>query len=197
MLVMPQLSRRRLLAASVPALGGAAAALHSAVPHSHPWDGEAHAASSPDAHRDGHAGGHANFRDGRTVDHRTNGFDPHAILRDFDWGTTTRLPNGTVAVERDEPARRAVSRSEAGAVPDSLLTSTALATGSRRTLPAASRTRSVRRWEPSGTVRVSTFKLDSSDSGHTVKSSYAHLAVRSRLATTVSPSRTSTLASPA
>ena len=24
----------------------------------------------------------------------TNGFDPHEILRDFDWGKTTRLPNG-------------------------------------------------------------------------------------------------------
>ncbi len=33
---MPKLSRRRLLAASVPALGGAAAALHSAVPHTPP-----------------------------------------------------------------------------------------------------------------------------------------------------------------
>ena len=41
---MPKLSRRRLLAASVPALGGAAAALHSAIPHSHPWEHEAQAA---------------------------------------------------------------------------------------------------------------------------------------------------------
>jgi FtsP/CotA-like multicopper oxidase with cupredoxin domain len=98
---MPQLSRRRLLAASVPALGGAAAALHSAVPHSHPWEQEAQAAEHA-----GHGGangrvaaGHASFRDGRTVDHRANGFDPHEILRDFDWGTTRRLPNGQVLRE--------------------------------------------------------------------------------------------------
>ena len=46
---MPKLSRRRLLAASVPAIGGAAAALHSAVPHTHPWDSEAKAAAGPRA----------------------------------------------------------------------------------------------------------------------------------------------------
>jgi manganese oxidase len=98
---MPQLSRRRLLAVSVPALGGAAAALHSAVPHSHPWEQEARA----DEHAghgaaNGHAAaGHASFRDGRTVDHRANGFDPHEILRDFDWGTTRTLPTGQVLRE--------------------------------------------------------------------------------------------------
>ena len=91
---MPQLSRRRLLAASVPALGGAAAALHSAVPHRHPWDSEAEAAAP--AHEHAGDGAHASFRDGRTVDHRANGFDPQQILRDFDWGTTTRLSNGRV-----------------------------------------------------------------------------------------------------
>ena len=36
----------------------------------------------------GHGGGHANFRGGVAVDHAANGFDPHEILRDFDWGTT-------------------------------------------------------------------------------------------------------------
>jgi FtsP/CotA-like multicopper oxidase with cupredoxin domain len=39
-------------------------------------------------------GGHAGFRDGRTVDHRANGFDPHTVLRDFDEGKTSRLPSG-------------------------------------------------------------------------------------------------------
>ncbi len=34
-----------------------------------------------------------------TVDPAANGFDPHAILRDFDWGTTTRLPGGRVVRE--------------------------------------------------------------------------------------------------
>ena len=55
-----------------------------------------HAGHAPAAA--GHSG-HANFRDGRTVDHAANGFDPHEILRDFDWGTTTRLPDGRVLRE--------------------------------------------------------------------------------------------------
>src|SRR5918992_1125526 len=100
---MPQLSRRRLLAASVPALGGAAAALHSAVPHGHPWQADAEAAqhqhgAGANGEANGHSG-HADFRDGRTVDHRANGFDPHEILRDFDWGRTRRLPGGRVVRE--------------------------------------------------------------------------------------------------
>jgi FtsP/CotA-like multicopper oxidase with cupredoxin domain len=100
---MPPLSRRRLLAASVPAIGGAAAALHSAVPHSHPWDHEALAAETGHGDHDGHgdadAGGHASFRAGAIVDHAANGFDPHELLRDFDWGTTRRLPGGQVLRE--------------------------------------------------------------------------------------------------
>jgi len=100
---MPKLSRRRLIAASVPALGGAAAALHSTVPHTHPWDAEAQAAETAHQHgagaHAGHVGGHANFRDGRTVDHVANGFDPHEVLRDFDWGTTHRLASGRVVRE--------------------------------------------------------------------------------------------------
>ena len=99
---MPSLTRRKLLAASLPAAG--AAALHTAVPHRHPWEADAHAS----AEASGHAGGplaahdgHANFRDGRTVDHRANGFDPHEILRDFDWGRTRRLASGRVLREWD------------------------------------------------------------------------------------------------
>ena len=46
------------------------------------------------AGHEGHGGGHANFRGGVAVDHVANGFDPHEIVRDFDWGTTSRLPNG-------------------------------------------------------------------------------------------------------
>src|SRR5918998_90149 len=94
---MPDLTRRKLLAGSVPLLGGAAL-LHSATPHSHPWDGSAKAATQHDSHA-GHDDAHANFRDGRFVDHRANGFDPHEILRDFDWGKTRRLPNGQVLRE--------------------------------------------------------------------------------------------------
>jgi FtsP/CotA-like multicopper oxidase with cupredoxin domain len=96
---MPQLSRRRLLAASVPAIGGAAAALHSAIPHAHPWDHEALAAAPEHAHGGAEAGGHASFLAGSTVDHRANDFDPHELLRDFDWGTTSKLPGGQVLRE--------------------------------------------------------------------------------------------------
>ena len=81
-------------------LGFGGAAVHAAVPHSHPWDGDAEAASGHDAHGgNGAHDGHASFRDGLTVDHKGNGFDPHEILRDFDWGTTRRLPNGRVVRE--------------------------------------------------------------------------------------------------
>src|SRR5687768_17038168 len=99
--VVPSLSRRKLLATSIPALGGAAALLKGGGP--------AAAETSPAPHEGhdmsgvGNAGplgsGHAAFRDGRTVDHAANGFDPHQILRDFDRGKTRRLPNGRVLRE--------------------------------------------------------------------------------------------------
>jgi FtsP/CotA-like multicopper oxidase with cupredoxin domain len=95
---MARLTRRSLLAGSLPAAGAAGALLHATVPHNHPWDDTAHAAQ--DGH-DGHGaeGGHASFRDGATVDHRANGFDPHEMLRDFDWGRTRRLASGRVLRE--------------------------------------------------------------------------------------------------
>ncbi len=95
---MARLTRRSLLAGSLPAAGAAGALLHATVPHNHPWDGTAHAAQDG---RDGHGaeGGHASFRDGATVDHRANGFDPHEMLRDFDWGRTRRLASGRVLRE--------------------------------------------------------------------------------------------------
>jgi len=41
------------------------------------------------------------FRQGSTVDHAANGFDPSALLRDFDYGTTSVLPDGRVLREWD------------------------------------------------------------------------------------------------
>jgi FtsP/CotA-like multicopper oxidase with cupredoxin domain len=81
-----------MLAGTVPALGGAALLAADAQPARSAGDhaGAGHA---------GHTDGHADFRDGRTVDHRANGFDPHAILRDFDEGRTRRLPSGRVLRE--------------------------------------------------------------------------------------------------
>ena len=101
---MPQLSRRRLLAASVPAIGGAAAALHSAVPHTHPWDAEAQAAGGHEhggatATRPATRTGTRTSAPARSSNHAANGFDPHEILRDFDWGTTRRLASGRVVRE--------------------------------------------------------------------------------------------------
>jgi FtsP/CotA-like multicopper oxidase with cupredoxin domain len=87
---VPRLSRRRLLLCSLPTLGLGGAAVRTA----------ADAATGHGAHA--HAGadaGHAAFRDGAAVDPGGNGFDPHEILRDFDWGTTRRLPNGRVVRE--------------------------------------------------------------------------------------------------
>jgi FtsP/CotA-like multicopper oxidase with cupredoxin domain len=101
-----RLTRRRLLAGSAVA-AGTLPILHSTIPHSHPWEHEAQAAEGG-----GHAGhggaaadadtlhdGHASFADGRTVDHAGNGFDPHELLRDFDWGTTHRTASGRVVRE--------------------------------------------------------------------------------------------------
>jgi FtsP/CotA-like multicopper oxidase with cupredoxin domain len=102
-------SRRKLLA------GGALAslsvpALHELIPHQSlhgGGDGEALAAGGGE--HAGHAatGGHehAAFAGGAEVDHAANGFDPTAMLRDFDWGTTRRLPGGRVLREWEIHAR--------------------------------------------------------------------------------------------
>jgi len=80
-----RLTRRSLLC-SIPAAGLGAATLPAALAS----EGEA-ASGGHAGHQAAHAG-HASFRG--AVDARFNGFDPHAILRDFDRGTTSRLPGG-------------------------------------------------------------------------------------------------------
>jgi FtsP/CotA-like multicopper oxidase with cupredoxin domain len=100
----PRSSRRRFLVAG--ALAGSAAvavgaressgsappghtaAEHAAVGHAGPVD-------------DSHGGGvnGATFRAGQTVDHAANGFHPTEILRDFDAGTVSTLPDGRVLRE--------------------------------------------------------------------------------------------------
>jgi FtsP/CotA-like multicopper oxidase with cupredoxin domain len=79
-----------LLGTGVPLLG-AGALLHASGARGH--SGQPGPANGHDH------GGHANFRGNVAVDHVRNGFDPHEILRDFDWGTTRRLPNGRVVRE--------------------------------------------------------------------------------------------------
>jgi len=97
-----KLTRRGLIAAGA-AAAPALAALHETVPHDGlhdalAGDGRAHAAEHPAGGHAGHASGsgmamHDGFGEA-TVDHAANGFDPSEILRDFDGGTTSRLPGG-------------------------------------------------------------------------------------------------------
>jgi FtsP/CotA-like multicopper oxidase with cupredoxin domain len=105
---MKKLSRRKLL------IGGAAGA---AIPVAHrlvPHDGvhaavqraaaAEHAADASAAHGGAkalHGGGNAGptFKRGAVVDHRANGFNPTDLLREFDYGKTTRLPGGRVLRE--------------------------------------------------------------------------------------------------
>jgi manganese oxidase len=96
---MASVTRRRALAALAPLLGagaasrllsGDAAAQHSQVANGHDLNG----------HANGHGPlEHAGFRGGARVDNARNGFDPTAIVRDFDEGTTRRLASGRVLRE--------------------------------------------------------------------------------------------------
>ena len=90
---MAELTRRRLIAGGVPLLGAGAAILHA--------QGMPAPAGAQAPGHTGHEdpGGHADFRDGLTVDHVRNGFDPQELARDFDWGTTTRMASGRVLRE--------------------------------------------------------------------------------------------------
>ena len=59
------------------------------------------AASHGEASKAAHGGGNngPSFRQGATVDHAANGFNPTEMLRDFDWGRTRRLASGRVLRE--------------------------------------------------------------------------------------------------
>ena len=56
--------------------------------------------------------GHGGFRGGE-VDHKANGFDPHVLVRDFDYGTTSRLPGRPHAARVDARGGRAGHRDRA------------------------------------------------------------------------------------
>ena len=90
---MARLTRRRLIAAGTPLLAGAAALGSRGPAPERPGVAQA---ASPRGHG-AHTDGHATFRG--KVDYRKNGFDPHDIVRDFDRGKVTRLPNGRVLRE--------------------------------------------------------------------------------------------------
>jgi FtsP/CotA-like multicopper oxidase with cupredoxin domain len=102
----PKLTRRRLLAGSAAASVPAIAALHDAIPHEglHRALGGQQDALAATQHAHGGpgaaAGGlamHNGFAG--TVDHGANGFNPSEIVRDFDYGATSRLPGGRVLRE--------------------------------------------------------------------------------------------------
>jgi FtsP/CotA-like multicopper oxidase with cupredoxin domain len=107
-----RVSRRRLLAGGL-AAAPALAALHEVVPHQGIHDAlggnqhagalaanrshGTHSASSSSvvhAHANGPGTAGATFRQGEAVDHAKNGFNPTDVLRDFDYGKTTRLASG-------------------------------------------------------------------------------------------------------
>ncbi|MFE3442776.1 multicopper oxidase domain-containing protein [Nocardia sp. NPDC059180] len=81
-------SRRFLLGGALASTAGLALAGRNLL--------DASPAQAPSGHGGAHGGGAdgPTFRIGQTVDHDANGFNPTQVLRDFDYGTTTRLPDG-------------------------------------------------------------------------------------------------------
>ena len=97
-----RLSRRRLLAAG--AAGASLPVVHQLVPHQgihHALEGAEAAPGAEHGAKAVHGGGNLGptFRQGQTVDHAANGFDPTKILRDFDWGKSRRMASGRVLRE--------------------------------------------------------------------------------------------------
>ncbi|MDQ4116535.1 MAG: multicopper oxidase domain-containing protein [Actinomycetota bacterium] len=93
-------SRRQFL------VGGALLGTGAALGAGALLDGAAaagHDTASPHGHGAPHGGGQngPTFRGGATVDHRANGFDPSAVLRDFDGGRVSTLPGGRTLREWD------------------------------------------------------------------------------------------------
>jgi len=88
------LTRRGLLAGSLPIAGAGIAALSGRAGAQDPGI-QAYRKAREEGPGRGASGSndHAAFRGG-LVDPKVNGFDPHAILRDFDGGRETKLPGG-------------------------------------------------------------------------------------------------------
>jgi FtsP/CotA-like multicopper oxidase with cupredoxin domain len=81
-----KVSRRRLIGGAA-ATGAALPVLHGLVPHEGLHGQEAEAAAEHIAHQRAAHSGSGHLGAVGSVDPKTNGFDPHEILRDFDEGT--------------------------------------------------------------------------------------------------------------
>ncbi|TDP38588.1 multicopper oxidase [Nocardia ignorata] len=92
MQVMSEPNRRFLLGSALAGSAGLALAGRAVLDAS-----PARAQAQPTSGHSGSHGGGASgptFRIGQVVDHDANGFNPTQVLRDFDYGKTTRLPDG-------------------------------------------------------------------------------------------------------
>ena len=96
------LSRRKLLVGGA-AVGTALPILHGLIPHEgihHALEGASASESEhgssmgSDDMADVHGGSFGPGFEGPDVDHGSNGFDPSEIVREFDYGTTRRMPTG-------------------------------------------------------------------------------------------------------
>ena len=82
-----KVSRRKLLGGAA-ATGAALPVLHELIPHRGLHGGTSAAEAAVEHHHAAHRGSGHLGAVGR-VDHKGNGFDPHAILRDFDEGVVS------------------------------------------------------------------------------------------------------------
>lgn len=85
----PALSRRDFLKAGV--LGGGVATTAAATVHRRGLSGGAKSGPQQEYSHGEHPG---SFGTVGTVDNEANGFDPHALLNDWDYGAVSTLPNG-------------------------------------------------------------------------------------------------------
>jgi manganese oxidase len=91
--------RRALIALGAPLVAGAAGA-GLASGRDPAAETPVHHGTTPATAHGGHDGAaHAGFAGSGVVDPTVNGFDPSAIVRDFDWGRTRRLASGRVLRE--------------------------------------------------------------------------------------------------
>jgi len=103
---MGKLTRKRVLCLlGGPVLAGAGLGfVREAAGENHDHAHAATSGTSPapthGSHADAHGGaGHAGFTGSGIVDPAVNGFDPSAMVRDFDWGKTRRLASGRMLRE--------------------------------------------------------------------------------------------------